>query len=73
MKSARPKCPVCGSRNLFVTGFISFTWSGGKWRPQRRGAEIADGAPIHCEGCYARLGYDDVNNPAAGLREESAV
>lgn len=59
----RPKCPACGSHDISLPGFVSFHWAGGRWRPQRGTEEIADGAPMHCQGCGATLTCGDINRP----------
>jgi len=52
---AKPRCPVCKSTSLELPGHVPFVWVRGKWRPLSEDAMIADGAPIHCGGCSAKL------------------
>lgn len=69
MRKKTPRCVTCGSTNLFYPGFISFVWRRGRWRAEKSStAEMADGAPIHCDDCGARMVADDQHNdPASGL------
>ena len=67
---AAPSCPLCGSKRIIYPGFVSFRWSRGAWRPKVSTAELADGAPMHCEECHANLVADDIHSPAIGIAQE---
>ncbi len=62
-----PKCLNCQSKDLIYPGFCSFHFRRGRWVVERSGAEMADGASMHCQKCGAKMGFDDPNDPAATL------